>query len=718
MNNIATGANAPRFVRVPETPGASAGISNNPPLDRRPPGLLTGGNSSSLGSERPPPVGGDTTPTPANSKATADASAASTARSAASDINTNGAQANQRPAGYDPASARPVREDFQAPQSNAGNGNPVSNRDNRLTPDGSAIRPQNPSGEGSPAGNARPGVPGGQCAQGNNGVGTQVAGGGGYGNAHESSRAAASAQGASGDRSGGNTSGAGNAAGQPGGPQPAGGSQTFAPQGPGSGQPGAHATDISRWANTSTNAHAGPPAWAAAAGSSKTLSSAVGGVLSGVGGLVGSLIRAPQPLFVQLGANIVSTNGGFSSAMTAFGGSFPGLPLAGGIANLSYQSGAQSISSILGLLAPTNPAPSSMSPGATATAGNAAHAQTVAPSRPEALMTPGAGNQSALPGVLAVARSEKAMAAHNALLVASQNANAPVRAGTANLLSMAGSNAGVNALAGANLPRNVGAAIALGAGQQVAATVVQSLPAGQRLQTMTAGPGQARADAPAVAGGNQPGNRPGAGNVATQAGAAPIAAAATQAAAASTLAALAATGAVSGELGAQSREAQIAVDREREQAQPVDRSQMPMHVFAADVGRQARPAKLEKTSMLGRLLSVLSGSRGEGAINAPDKPLSNTRMKSTQTMMWVFATVAFGSVAAGMTVFWNSGALGVLATPSAQALTLFALIGVAAGGAFAAWRAVTGAESPPPDASEATPREPPGTRAIGQDDKV
>ncbi len=333
-------------------------------------------------------------------------------------------------------------------------------------------------------------------------------------------------------------------------------------------------------------------------------------------------------------------------------------------------------------------------------------------------MTPGAGNQPALPGVLAVARSEKAMTAHNALLVASQTANAPVRAGTANLLSMAGANAGANALAAANSPRNIGAAVALGAGQQVAATAAQSLPAGQRLQTATAGPLQGRADAPALVGNQTATNKPGASNGATLGGAAPIAAAATQTAAASTLAALATTAALSGELGVQSREAQIAVDREREQAQPVDRNQVPMHVFAADVGRQARPAKLEKTSMLGRLLSVLSGSRGEGAINAPDKPLSNNRMKSTQTMMWVFATVAFGSVAAGMTVFWNSGALGVLATPSAQALTLFALIGVAAGGAFAAWRAVTGAESPPADASEATPREPAGTRAIGQDGKV
>lgn len=327
-------------------------------------------------------------------------------------------------------------------------------------------------------------------------------------------------------------------------------------------------------------------------------------------------------------------------------------------------------------------------------------------------MTPGAGNQPALPGVLAVARTEKAMAAQHALFAASHTASTPVRAGTANLLSMTSA----GAAAAANLQRQVGAAVTLAAGQQAALAAAQSLPAGPRLQATTPGLVQGRADAVP---GNQPAtNKPGTAQVATQPGGPAVASATTQAAAASTLAALAVTGAVSGELGVQSREAQIAVDREREQAQLADRNQAPMHVLAADIGRQTRPAKLEKTSMLGRLLSVLAGARGEGAMNAPDKPLSNNRMKSTQTMMWVVATVAFGGVAAGMTVFWNSGALGVLATPSAQALTLFALIGVGAGGVIAAWRAITATGSPTPDQPGIAPDDPSRPESVGQDPEV
>lgn len=287
------------------------------------------------------------------------------------------------------------------------------------------------------------------------------------------------------------------------------------------------------------------------------------------------------------------------------------------------------------------------------------------------------------------------MAPQAALFAAAQVPGTAVRAGTASLLSMTSANLAAAAMNTAHAARPVGTAAPLGAAQQANAAALTAPAQQGRQPTLSPGSTQARADGAAHVGANTLANRSVNVPAGSQAGSAISASSAAQPAAA-TLAGLAAAAAMGVEAGGQSREAHVALDREREQAQHADRNQAPMHVLAADIGRQARPAKLEKTSMLGRLLSALSGARGEGAMESPDRMLSNRKLKSSQTMMWALATVAFGSVAAGMTVFWNSSALGVLVTPSAQALTVFALVGVAAGGAVALWRAMSGADALPP----------------------
>lgn len=721
-------------MRAPDASGVTAGTPRTPSLDNNPPGLLAAGRGAATSAgNRPPPTGSESSPTGANTTAgSGNVSASTLSREIAGNINGPNAPAGERPANAEGGLGPQRGAERGQSQGEGTTEGVVSNRTNRTTPDGPVQSPQaNPNaGNGTPPGNGQGGSAqngqGANTGQGHQGSAQQ--GGTPQGGSSQPLSAQESARNIAAGNTGGTDrgpatqgTGTGNGVGQngvgtPRGRDGVGNNQPGGTQAPG-GQQGAQATDLARGAADKS----GPPSWASAgsSGSSSSSTGLVGGLLNGVGGLVGSLIRTPQPLLAKLGNTISTATGGLTATFNTFAGAaVPGLPLPGGIVNLTNQLTTQLNALTGNKPALPNPGPSPALPGGSQITPNPALPATGAPSRPEALMTPGAGNQPTLPGVLAVAKAERAMTAHNALFAASQTANTPVRAGTANLLSMTGANQAANALAAGNAPRQIGAALTLAAGQQAALAAAQSLPAGQRTQLAnTPGLVQGRNDAAAVAGNQPAAAKSAAGNPGAQAGAAAIAPAATQAAAASTLTALAA-GVVSGELGVQSRETQTAIDREREQAQQADRNQNPMYVLAADIGRQTRPSKLEKTSILGRLLSVLSGGRGEGAMNAPDKPFANSRLKSTQTMMWVMATVAFGSVAAGMTVFWNSGALGVLTTPSTQALTLFALIGVAAGGAIAAWRAITSADAPAPEQSDAAPEAPSRTRVIGQDDRL